>query len=97
MFASWRARFTLFRRPPCIPGPEGECPLSGCEAGAKATVLCLGCPAADAVRLRTLGMFEGARIAVVCAPRGVLVDVRGARIALDRRTAGTITVRREVA
>lgn len=67
--------------------------LAACAAGCRATVVCVDCPAHDAIRLRSLGVFEGARVGVVDTRSGILLDVRGARLALDRGVAGFITVR----
>ncbi len=51
------------------------------------------CPALEASRLRSLGVFEGARVGVVDTRSGILLDVRGSRLALDRAVASAITVR----
>jgi Fe2+ transport system protein FeoA len=56
-------------------------------------VLRVACPAAEARRLRTLGIFEGARVGVVSRRTGVVLDVCGSRVALDQRLALDITVR----
>lgn len=56
-------------------------------------MVCVACPAHDALRLRSLGVFEGARVGVVDTRSGVLLDVRGARLALDHGVARSITVR----
>jgi Fe2+ transport system protein FeoA len=50
--------------------------------GLQVTVMCIDCPALDAARLRTLGVYEGARVGVVDTRSGMLLDVRGARLAL---------------
>jgi len=55
-------------------------------------VVCLSCPAPDAARLRSLGLYEGARVGVVDTRSGVLVDVRGARLALGWKVVAAITV-----
>lgn len=55
-------------------------------------MLCIGCPAHDAARLRTLGVYEGARLGVVDTRSGMLLDVRGARLALGWTVVGAITV-----
>lgn len=53
----------------------------------------VGSHARDALRLRSLGVFEGARVAVIDTRSGILLDVRGARLALDHGVARSITVR----
>ena len=75
------------RRSPC-----DTCPLGACRPGARATVLCLGCHALDAERLRTLGLFEGATCGVVDTRSGMVLDVRGSRVALGWAVAQAITV-----
>jgi Fe2+ transport system protein FeoA len=60
--------------------------------GLHATVLCIACHLLDAQRLRALGLFEGARIAVVDTRSGMVLDVRGARLALGRDIVAGITV-----
>jgi len=74
----------------CSPAP---CTLGACPVGLQATVLCLACPAHDAQRLRALGLFEGARVGVLDTRSGMVLDVRGARLALGREIAASITVR----
>ena len=73
-------------------GTRMRCALAACRAGDRGTVCGLHCPMADADRLRILGVYEGACIAVVDRRNGVLLDVCGARLALDAAVAGTITV-----
>jgi Fe2+ transport system protein FeoA len=53
----------------------------------------LACPAHEAQRLRTLGVFEGARVNIIDTRSGILLDVRGSRLALDVSVARTIRVR----
>lgn len=95
-------RFSFWRRRSAGPTAEGtgdvnEQPLAACSAGCRATVVCVDCPAHDALRLRSLGVFEGARVGVVDTRSGILLDVRGARLALDLGIARFITVRLGVA
>ena len=71
----------------------GDCALAACEAGACATVLRVTCPALDAHRLSTLGVYEGAIVSVVDRRSGVLLDVCGTRLALNDAIAGAILVR----
>lgn len=56
-------------------------------------VLCIACPAHDAQRLRTLGFFEGVQVGVVDARSGMVLDVRGSRLALGHAVVAGITVR----
>ena len=55
-------------------------------------MLCLDCPALDAARLRTLGVYEGARVGIVDTRSGMLLDVRGARLALGWKVVDGIRV-----
>lgn len=73
--------------------PCDSCPLGACVAGSQATILCIACPALDAERLRTLGLFEGVRVGVVDTRSGIVLDVRGSRLALGRGVVAGITVR----
>jgi Fe2+ transport system protein FeoA len=70
----------------------GSCRLGACRSGFHATVLCIACPALDAQRLRTLGLFEGAQVSVVITRSGIVLDVRGSRLALGWDIAAAITV-----
>jgi Fe2+ transport system protein FeoA len=70
-----------------------DCPLASCPIGFCAVVLGLSCPVDEARRLRTLGVFEGARVGIVDTRSGILLDVRGSRLALDVTVARTIRVR----
>ena len=73
--------------------PCDLCPLGACVAGSQATVFCIACPALDAQRLRTLGLFEGVRVGVVDTRSGMVLDVRGARLARGQGVVAGITVR----
>lgn len=68
------------------------CPLAACTSGRRALVVCLNCPSAEARRLRSLGMFEGASLAVVGTRNGMLLEVQGTRLAIDGSIAMSITV-----
>jgi Fe2+ transport system protein FeoA len=70
-----------------------SCPLGACVAGSQVTVVCIDCPALDAERLRTLGMFKGVRVRVVDTRAGMVLDVRGSRLALGRSVVAGIMVR----
>ena len=70
----------------------GACALSACPIGSSAVVLSVRCPVGDACRLRALGIFEGARVAVVGTRPGMLIEVRGTRLALGATLAATVGV-----
>ena len=96
MRSLWRRGRTAPRSPRCSAPPAtcpGICALTACTVGAPALVLRMECPVADACRLRALGVYEGARLVVLDRRNGYLLDVRGARLAVDRRTAEAIVVR----
>jgi Fe2+ transport system protein FeoA len=91
MLSSWLRRRTAARCPVPCPGTCDEsCPLDLLPPGVRAIVISIGCPVADATRLRTLGVFEGAHVAVVHRRSGLLLDVRGTRLALDVAAAAAI-------
>jgi Fe2+ transport system protein FeoA len=75
------------RHPACA-----DCPLNACSAGWRATVRSISCPAHDAERLRTLGVYEGAEVGVLDTRSGVVLDVRGSRLALGWELAAAILV-----
>jgi Fe2+ transport system protein FeoA len=74
--------------------PCGElCPLKACKNGHRALVVRVDCASAEACRLRALGVYEGARLAVVEESRnGLLLQVRGSRLAIGAAVAAAITV-----
>ena len=76
---------------PCGAPCAEPCSLFALPAGARARVVCVGCPFADAQRLRALGVYEGAQVGVVAHRGGLLLDVRGSRLALDVAVATAIT------
>ena len=76
--------------PPCESPCSTSCPLTALPAGMRAMILGIGCPLADASRLRALGVFEGARVGIVGHRGGLLLDVHGGRLALDLHAASTI-------
>jgi Fe2+ transport system protein FeoA len=63
------------------------CPLLALPIGTRALIVRIGCPLADASRLRVLGVFEGALVRIVDRRHGLLLDVCGSRLALDRAVA----------
>jgi Fe2+ transport system protein FeoA len=76
---------------PCAAPCAEPCSLFALPAGARARIMCVGCPFADAQRLRALGVYEGASVGVVAHRGGLLIDVRGSRLALDMAVATAIT------
>lgn len=70
----------------------GSCSLAACASGARATVLAMRCGDAEACRLRALGLCEGASVSVVEKRHCMLLDVRGARLALGNAITRGITV-----
>ena len=72
--------------------PCDSCALGVCVAGCQATVLGISCPAIDAQRLRSLGVFEGARVGIIDTRSGMVLDVRGSRLALGWEIVAGITV-----
>ena len=68
------------------------CPLAQCARGSRAAVLRMDCEGPEARRLRTLGLYEGACVRVLDAQDGLLLEVRGARVALGAALASAITV-----
>jgi Fe2+ transport system protein FeoA len=74
------------------PCPVAACPLAACGNGHRAVVVSVDCPAAEACRLRALGVYEGAKVAVVDSRNGLLLQVRGSRLAIGPAVAAAITV-----
>lgn len=68
------------------------CPLSVCRRGIRAAVLRMDCEGCEAERLRNLGLFEGACVRVLESQDGLLLDVRGSRVAVGAALASVITV-----
>lgn len=77
---------------PAAPTRCGACPLAVCARGCRAAVVRMECAGDEASRLRELGLYEGACVTVVDAQGGMLLDVRGARVALGPALASAITV-----
>jgi Fe2+ transport system protein FeoA len=86
--------FSIFRRRKAQPVrcTAAACPLAACATGARATVLEVRCGEAEACRLRALGLCEGASVSVVDARHSMLLEVRGARLALGQAITAGITV-----
>ena len=68
------------------------CPLASCVRGSRAAVLRMECEGSEACRLRNLGLYEGACVRVLDSQDGLLLEVRGARLALGAALASAITV-----
>jgi len=88
--------FPVRRNPPRAGTPDAaafdELPLATCPSGVRATILRIGCGAGDAQRLRAMGLVEGTDVDVVDTRSGILLDVRGSRLALGSGLAAAITV-----
>lgn len=89
--------FRFFARRTKLTPPRSEpgvsCRLADCPTGARATVLEVACNDTEACRLRALGLCEGANVSVVDRRQCMLLEVRGARIALGAAiTAGIIVL-----
>ena len=74
------------------PCPVAACPLAACRRGHRAVVVSVDCPVAEACRLRALGVYEGASVAIVDSRNGLLLQVRGSRLAIGAAVAAAITV-----
>jgi Fe2+ transport system protein FeoA len=86
----------LLRRGTKVQAPAakrcGGCALAACAAGCQAAVLQMGCEGEEAERLRQLGLYEGACVKVVDSRNGMLLEVKGARLALGKALASSIRV-----
>jgi Fe2+ transport system protein FeoA len=85
----------LFRRTPAPAAPRprcAECPLAACASGCQAAVLRMECDHGEAHRLRGMGLFEGTCVRVLDSRNGMLLEVKGSRLALGEQLARTITV-----
>ena len=69
-----------------------SCPLAHCARGSRAAVLRMDCEGGEACRLRNLGLFEGAFVRIIDSQDGLVLDVRGSRLAVGARLASSITV-----
>lgn len=68
------------------------CPLAACASGCQAAVLRMECDDGEAHRLRGLGLFEGSCVRVLDSRNGMLLEVKGSRLALGRKLADAIHV-----
>lgn len=55
-------------------------------------MLRMDCDGGEACRLRNLGLYEGACVTVLDSQDGLLLEVRGARLAVGAALAAAITV-----
>jgi Fe2+ transport system protein FeoA len=70
----------------------GGCPLAACATGCKAAVLSMDCEHGEAHRLRGMGLFEGSMVRVLDSRNGMLLEVKGAKLALGQTLASSIQV-----
>lgn len=91
MIARWLERRTRARNAE-IAARCAACPLAKCARGSRAAVLRMECDGAEACRLRNLGLYEGACVRIVDSQDGLLLEVRGARLAVGAALAAAITV-----
>ncbi len=75
---------------PCDAACQAPCALASLPVGVRAVIVRIACPHDDIGRLRVLGVFEGAPVTVVDRRSGVLLDVRGSRLALATSLAAAI-------
>ena len=90
MFKRWlgrRSQDEVSARAGCA-----ACPLAACGRGSRAAILRMDCDGSEACRLREMGVHEGACVTVLHAEDGLLLEVRGARLALGAALAAAITV-----
>ncbi len=76
----------------CPRNCSAPCNLADCARGSEAIVVRVDCGAAEASRLRSLGVYEGARVRVLDDRHALLLRVHGARLAIGRTIAAAITV-----
>ena len=69
-----------------------ECPLAACANGCRAAVLRMECEHGEAHRLRGMGLFEGSCVRVLDSRNGMLLEVKGSKLALGAGLASSIKV-----
>ena len=69
-----------------------ECPLAACATGCRAAVLRMECGHDEAHKLRGMGLFEGTCVQVIDSRNGMLLEVKGSRLALGQALASAIKV-----
>jgi Fe2+ transport system protein FeoA len=92
MLDRWLGRWSRKREKAAGTARCAACPLAACARGSRAAVLRMDCDLSEAGRLRNLGLFEGACVTVLDQQDGLLLEVRGARLALGAALAAAITV-----
>lgn len=86
-------RLLDYLRPrPAATARRSECPLAACASGCRAAVMRMECEHGEAHRLRGLGLFEGTCVRVLDSRNGMLLEVKGARLALGEGLARSIQV-----
>ena len=70
----------------------GACPLAACATGCRAAVVRMDCEHGEAHRLRGMGLFEGTTVRILDSRNGMLLEVKGAKVALGQALARAITV-----
>jgi Fe2+ transport system protein FeoA len=84
--------FARRKTSPSAPARCAECPLAACASGCRAAVLRMECDHGEAHRLRGMGLFEGSFVRVLDSQNGMVLEVKGARLALGSTLASSITV-----
>ena len=87
-----KSLFARMRSAKPAPARCAECPLAACDAGCLAAVLRMECEHGEAHRLRGMGLFEGSFVKVIDSDNGMLLEVKGSRLALGQALASSITV-----
>jgi Fe2+ transport system protein FeoA len=77
---------------PALQESRGPCALAACDTGCRAAVLGVECEGGEAHRLRHLGLFEGAFVKVLDSRNGMLLEVKGSKLALGAGLASSIRV-----
>ena len=80
------------KKAPAAPARCAECPLAACATGCRAAVLRMECDHDEAHKLRGMGLFEGTCVQVIDSRNGMLLEVKGARLALGQALARSIKV-----
>ena len=84
----------LARKPATEPSAPrcAECPLAACATGCRVAVLRMECGQDEAHKLRGMGLFEGSFAQVLDSRNGMLLEVKGSRLALGHALARAIKV-----
>jgi Fe2+ transport system protein FeoA len=92
MIARWLGRKAPKEELPARGTRCTACPLAACVRGSRAAVLRMECEGTEACRLRNLGLYEGACVRVLDAQDGLVLEVRGSRLAVGAALGASITV-----